>query len=562
MRFLPIVERELRAASRRRGTYWNRALAALSAILVFAGTVWFEGRVAPKELGKDVFYVLSGLFLLSSLAAGIRYTADCLSEEKREGTLGLLFLTDLKSYDVVLGKLAATSLDAFYGLIAIIPVLAIPLLLGGVSIEEFRRMTLVLANTLFFSLALGILVSAMSRDARKAMAGTLLLILLINGVLPGLGGWLAFRQASNSVNTAFLLPSVGYAYWLAFDPQYRVYIEEFRWSVLATHGLAWLSLALAGVAARRSWQDRPAGAWTARWRQRWQRWSYGNRAERVAFRARLLNISPCFWLGGRHRLKPMLVWAFLGLSGCFWAWGAFKWRDDWLHEATYVITAFLLHIALKLWVTSEACQRLGPDHRSGALELVLSTPLTVAEILRGQMLTLKRQFLWPVLVVLGLDLVFMVAGARRLSSANENGWVWFCVAQMVLLVADVFTLCWLGMWIGLTSRRPNRATGATVARVLVLPCAVSSGLLFILGLTRVWHRVIEENAGLFLLGLWFGVGILVDVYFGVRARLRLLRDLRTVATQRFVPRRPLFFWVNGRRRQSSPALPPAVASET
>src|SRR5204863_1353153 len=166
-----------------------------AAVLVLCGALWIEGRVAPRELGKHVFDVLSGLFLFSSLVAGIRYTADCLSEEKREGTLGLLFLTDLKSYDVVLGKLAATSLDAFYGLIAIIPVLAIPLLLGGVSIEEFRRMTLVLANTLFFSLALGILVSAMSRDARKAMSGTLLLILLINGVLPGFGGWLAFRQA-------------------------------------------------------------------------------------------------------------------------------------------------------------------------------------------------------------------------------------------------------------------------------------------------------------------------------------------------------------------------------
>src|SRR2546426_5879525 len=228
MIFLPIVERELRTAARRRGTYWNRATAALAAILVFVGTFWFERQVAPKELGQHIFYVLSGLFLFSSLVAGIRYTADCLSEEKREGTLGLLFLTDLHGYDVVLGKLAATSLDAFYGLIAIIPVLAIPLLLGGVSIGEFWRMTMVLANTLFFSLALGILVSAMSRDARKAMSGTLLLILLINGVLPGFGGWLAFRQASNSVNMSILLPSVGYAYWLAFDPQYRVYIAEFR----------------------------------------------------------------------------------------------------------------------------------------------------------------------------------------------------------------------------------------------------------------------------------------------------------------------------------------------
>src|SRR6266540_391778 len=274
MTFLPIVERELRAASRRRGTHWYRAATALTAILLLAGTLWFEKGTAPKELGQHAFTVLSALFLFGGLVAGIRHTADSLSEEKREGTLGLLFLTDLKGYDVVLGKLAATSLDAFYGLIAIIPVLAIPLLLGGVSILEFWRMTLVLANTLFFSLAAGIFVSAMSRSARKAMGCTLLLVLLIDAASPAIGAWLAFRQVTNSINTAFLLPSVGYAYGLAFDAQYRLNSEEFRWSVLLTQGLAWLFLALASVGARHSWQDKPVGALAARWRQRWQRWSY------------------------------------------------------------------------------------------------------------------------------------------------------------------------------------------------------------------------------------------------------------------------------------------------
>ena len=66
------------------------------------------------------FALLSGLFL----------TSDCISEEKREGTLGLLFLTDLTGYDVVFGKLAATSLHVFYAMVAIFPVLAIPLLMG------------------------------------------------------------------------------------------------------------------------------------------------------------------------------------------------------------------------------------------------------------------------------------------------------------------------------------------------------------------------------------------------------------------------------------------------
>ena len=84
----------------------------------------------------------------------MRWTADCLSSEKREGTLGFLFLTDLKAYDVVAGKLASSSLSAAYGLLAVMPVLTIPMLLGGVTIWDVARLGLVLANTLFFAMSL------------------------------------------------------------------------------------------------------------------------------------------------------------------------------------------------------------------------------------------------------------------------------------------------------------------------------------------------------------------------------------------------------------------------
>ena len=70
----------------------------------------------PRQLlAKVIFGGMGSLALLYCLASGRRSTADCLSEEKREGTLGLLFLTDLTGYDVVLGKLSATSVNAFYG---------------------------------------------------------------------------------------------------------------------------------------------------------------------------------------------------------------------------------------------------------------------------------------------------------------------------------------------------------------------------------------------------------------------------------------------------------------
>src|SRR5262249_16599500 len=138
-----------------------------------------SATVSPSTLGTNLFRALGVFAFVYCLLAGTRVTADCLSEEKREGTLGLLFLTDLKGYDVVLGKLAATSLRALYGLVAIVAVFAIPILLGGVTLADLGRVAFMLLNTLFFSLAAGILVSTVSRVERKATGGTLLLILII-----------------------------------------------------------------------------------------------------------------------------------------------------------------------------------------------------------------------------------------------------------------------------------------------------------------------------------------------------------------------------------------------
>ena len=96
MTVLPIVERELRVAARRKGTYWSRLVAALLALFIFAGfiTITTLGNQGwGSQIGPILFGVFSWLSFAFACAAGVFLTSDCLSEEKREGTLGLLFLT-------------------------------------------------------------------------------------------------------------------------------------------------------------------------------------------------------------------------------------------------------------------------------------------------------------------------------------------------------------------------------------------------------------------------------------------------------------------------------------
>jgi hypothetical protein len=378
----------------------------------------------------------------------------------------------------------------------------------------------------------------------------------VNALLPALGAYQAYAYKSQSVDEAYLIPSAGYAYGLVFDAAYRVNGSRFFQSLLFTHAMAWAFLVLASIAVRYSWQDRPGVAVVRRLVEWWRRQGKGGDDEQRRFRTRLLEINPCYWLGGRQRFKPLAVWCGLGLVALVWIWGYLKWQQEWLTEATYIITAILVHTAVKFWVASEACQKLGPDHHTGALELILSTPLRVTQIVQGQMLALRRQFLGPVIAVVVVDLVFMAAGLRSFGVASDVSWIWVCLAGIIVFVADAYTLCWVGLWVGLTAKRPNRASGNVVLRVMFVPWIAWFGLLMLASAFTVASRIDLESGH--LLGLWFLLSLFNDLALVLWAHGRLLRDLRDVATQRFDQGRP-GLWPFRRGRDRSPASSPVVA---
>jgi hypothetical protein len=334
---------------------------------------------------------------------------------------------------------------------------------------------------------------------------------------------------------AWLMPSTGFSYSLAFDAFYKTRAPQFWCSVAVIHALGWMALLLASLVAPRAWQDRPAGAQTLRWREHWHGWSYGNLAERAGFRRRLLDRNAYFWLAARARLRPVYVWAVLGLVACGWVWGLARSGRDWLDEMNYVMTGLLLNLLIKVWFALEAGRPLAEDRRQGAFELLLSTPLTEKDILRGQLLALKRQFLGPVLAVLLVFFLFAMAASSDALSRQEPQdqvlWVLFWAVAMVMLVADLMALYWVGMWGGLTARNPTRAAAANLGRILALPwVALGFGVLVA---SVAWPNADDTQVLKLFLGLWFGLGLAADLGFGAWARHRLLTEFRLAATRRY-----------------------------
>jgi ABC-type transport system involved in cytochrome c biogenesis permease component len=376
MTFLPIVARELRVAARRHSTYSMRLVVALVAILIGFFFYAANRQTPPRLLAHDIFEGLSIIALLYCLAAGRRSTADCLSSEKREGTLGLLFLTELKGYDVVFGKLVATSLNGFFGLLAMFPVLAVPLIMGGITNGEFWRMVLVLMNTFLFSLAIGVLASTLSWNPRQAMGANLLLLLLLAGTLPACAGAIAYFSPSHRVVPELLYPCPVYSFYLSSGWGSR----HFWWSTGVVHALTWVLVALASWLVPSSWQDRPSSGGKARWRDRWRVWVYGGAARRKAFRTRLLEVNAFYWLAARAWFKPAGVWSAMVFVAGWWLYMRVILHSNWFDEFLILATAVLLNSLLKIWIAVEAGQRLAEDQKMGALELLLSTSLSVRDI--------------------------------------------------------------------------------------------------------------------------------------------------------------------------------------
>jgi hypothetical protein len=536
MTLLPIVERELRVAARRPATHRARLLVALAGMLILLSLVGLRGAgTSAFNLGKTVFLGLGVLGLIYSLMAGVFLTADCLSEEKREGTLGLLFLADLSPLDVLLGKLAATSLHGLSGLLVCLPMLALPLVFGGVTGAELGRLGVVLLATLFFSLSAGLLASTLSQETHRTMLGTLMAMLFFTGLCPAMF-WVGLSGVVPAmVGKLLLLASPAYAFAISSNSFFALRSGgEMYWEsvgMIVLMGAGFLFLASRTMITGGRWERWLAGASQLPQGRR-SKPALAASVSQALRRQNMLAVNPVMWLARRDRSPSRLAWlvaalmlpAVLAFTGALiWKLDTSRWLIKWLIIGLFL--AYLAHQLLKLLVALEAVRQFSEDRRNGNLELLLVSPLTESEILTGQRMALIRCFYRPVLFMIFCNLVLFLFVLLRAKSLSMDGPDNYCFLVFFGGGAGVLGLdCWAisrtGMWFALRSITRYRAASAVLCRIL-LPSWLS--------LTLVIFLSVVNNGNPFRLNLiafWFGVGVVVDLYFGWAANRKFLQGLR------------------------------------
>ncbi len=551
---LPVAERELRVAARGRGTYWVRSGSALSAIALAILTLLVLWRQTPVEQAEFLFTVLSSLAFAYALVVGVFTTSDCISEEKREGTLGLLFLTTLRGHDVVAGKLVASSLRAVSGWVAVLPVMAVPLLMGAVSGERVRNSALALGNTLFLSLALGMVVSVVVRDPRRAVGGSILALLALLGLLPLLR-WLLvqylLRPFFGVVSPSFadesllwtLYPNpLAMFFWSGAIPGALTRGSNF-WTALAVqHAIAWGFLVIASLLITRTWREKTRGERTSAGAKFVRRFGMN------LFRARETSADPrgtagsrgpeefgpdpFAWIVAREKGVRRNLWVGLGVIVVAWGWGYWELRGDWIHCVVAIGALFVGGLWLKVQLAGMACRHFQEHRRTGAWELVLCTDQTPESLVRGFLAGL-RWAIWPPMafVVATTALLMIAALGRDAASMEVMDLVLTFIAGAGILVLDLWAMAWCGMWTAISSNGFVRAWSLTVGQVLFLPWALYLAGLMALGIAAEFFEFrpsLEPGYREALIG-WIAVCVGIDgLLIGV-SRIRLLSSFRDLA---------------------------------
>jgi ABC-type transport system involved in cytochrome c biogenesis permease component len=249
-------------------------------------------------------------------------------------------------------------------------------------------------------------------------------------------------------------------------------------------------------------------------------------------------LHPVVWLAGRHWLRSWLVWVTILIAVAGYAGLAeLEGDNDWWEPPALVLLSYGLHLLLKLWIALEAPRQFYEDRRSGALELLLTTPVRVEEAVRARVQALRRLFLGPCLLVLAGDWLVMIFAWDSGKDDDFMHWLMAWGAHMFTLLFDGYALAWYGNWLGLAATG-KRTTFHAVLRVLLLPWIlwIAGVTLFAVadgprGLGGDDALVLSLRSWVLSLLSWVTCGAGLNLLWVHRARRGLLTRFREVAVQ-------------------------------
>ncbi len=509
----------------RRGARTRWMTAIWNAAVVTFLIVLFAGFSPDRSNGRTLFFILYAIACYSAVTQGIRLTADLFAEERRQGTLGLLVLTGLHPLEIFSSKLAGVVMVAGYGLLGGLPFMAIAFLLGGIPFMQFAGAVAVVLSLLLFCVAIGVLASVLHRDGGQAQVTAAAIALLVTAA-PFLILWVTAGSAGGT-GSEWLALSPGFGAYAAWNDFASGGVTLFWTHVAVMAGYASLALLCGAAVLKRTWRETSElpGAtgwrnWLPSWKSRREKWSRKIRRELTAG-------DPFCWLAARSNGPAVAAELFVLGVVLLWLAGWFVWGADWPTTGSLMTTSLVVHLGLNCAIAYAAARRFGEERHGGGFEILLSTPLTEANLVRAQRRALLLQFRSVVALILCLDFALCLGGllVRRWNLESMLSyfltWALLLLFYFALHVRSAMRAMWIGAWTGRTAYAAIQSAVPVSWPVLILLLPLWSALLR--------HLPFDNATGVVVTGIVLFLGTLGCFNMAGKVREKLEHELHAIA---------------------------------
>jgi ABC-type Na+ efflux pump permease subunit len=522
----PVVERELRVGLLRRKArkQWVRAAWIAGGLSLFFLLLMAMGSTSSP--GRTLFRFLFLLACFGVVTRGFGLTADLFSEERRNGTLGLLVLTGLTPLEIFTYKLFGATILTSYGLLGSLPFFAIPFLAGGVSAAQFLGAIAFLTNALLFCVSIGLLASVIHHEGGQAQTSAFAIAAILGAAAP-LSSWMAVSiLGTTAVSHGWLVSSPAYAGYLAFTGFSGASAREFWTTSGITLCYSLVALLLAAAILQRTWRDGPETESQGKLRELWRAWLTSASDSRCRLRIRLLDRNPFAWVAARNRGPAFVAQIFVAAMALIYAGMFSTVGQNWLTVGNVLMASAIVHLGLHWIIAYAAGKRFAEERQSGGFEVLLTTPLPVKEIVAGQIKGLLVQFKTAWCMVTALDLLLACSNFFRFtwSTPTVIVYVLMWVVLILLWYSVHLETAARAMWIGAWTGRPGYSAVQ----------AMRANIWSLFWLWLLWkgpfRRALSVPSGEVVILVFFLVVVTLAA-FSNRGTLRdkLIRELRDIA---------------------------------
>ncbi|HWL06860.1 MAG TPA: hypothetical protein VNQ76_00445 [Planctomicrobium sp.] len=177
---LTLLMRSIRDDALQQHPHLLRLMSAMILLTMFVVAMGSPGYSGVP--GLIFFEQLAYLGIALITLAAIGHFSSSITEEKEEGTLGLLLLANISPLAILLGKSTNRILSAFLLLATLFPFSLLALTLGGITSLQIVAVFLALGAYLFLTANLALLVSVLVQRSTEAIVVMTLLMLALHGV--------------------------------------------------------------------------------------------------------------------------------------------------------------------------------------------------------------------------------------------------------------------------------------------------------------------------------------------------------------------------------------------